>query len=182
VIQASSSGLPRHAQTPSSPVRTGAAGLPPLQPGPFEADHQLSDRLKRGPQQFWYSGRLARAGANSRLRGGDHLITVGSGGPHHAAADGLDRGLRHALPQAVRPRCAPPHRRLLQSPPAGLTAHGNGDVRRAPARSRLSCSVHLPAQCAAGGRVGHLGDGVRISLFWLSASKFSVDGSGRHAG
>jgi hypothetical protein len=59
-----------HAQTPSSPVRTGAAGLPPLEPGPYEADHQLNDRLKRGPQQFWYPGRLARAGANSRLRGG----------------------------------------------------------------------------------------------------------------
>jgi hypothetical protein len=70
VIQASSSGRARHAQTPSSPVRTGTAGLSPLEPGPFEADHQLSDRLKRGPQQFWYSGRLARAGANSRLRGG----------------------------------------------------------------------------------------------------------------
>lgn len=80
MIQASSSGLARHAQTPSSPVRTGAAGLPPLEPGPYEADHQLSDRLKRGPQQFWYPGRLARAGANSRLRGeitGWPVATVG---------------------------------------------------------------------------------------------------------
>jgi hypothetical protein len=48
-------------------------------------------------------------------------------------------GMRYHEPSARR---APPHRRLLQSPPDGLTAHGNGDVRRAPARSHLSCSGH----------------------------------------
>jgi len=36
------------------------------------------------------------------------LITAGSGGPHHAAADGLDQGLRHALPRAARDA----HRRI----------------------------------------------------------------------
>jgi hypothetical protein len=56
----------------SSPVGTGAASLPPaprnlVLPALIT---QLSDRLKRGPRQLWCCGRLARAGANLRPRGG----------------------------------------------------------------------------------------------------------------